>query len=86
MTDQLELCCIEATLIREIFTPSLKRLHIAQTYCLALMSGHFRRIDWAFVNQAIIDRWSPQVLVWIKGQAWSGKCFKEKRIKEARSR
>ena len=46
---------------------------IAQTYALALISSY--KTDWRRVNNAIMDRWSPEGLNRIKQMAWSGKCF-----------
>lgn len=76
---RMEMMCCESTLIDEIKIKKVKRLHIAQTYRLALESSDNkeRRIDWAKVNKAIMDRWSFSGLKYIKDMAWSGKCFKD---------
>lgn len=60
-------------LLDEIAMPEMKRKDVAKTYALSLRSSE--SVDWARVNQAIIDRWSFHALDWIKTQAWSGKCF-----------
>jgi hypothetical protein len=51
----------------------MRRKDVAQTYALAIRSSE--SVDWSKVNTAIINRWSPYALKWIKEQAWSGKCF-----------
>jgi hypothetical protein len=65
-----ELACCEATLLREIADPRLRRLDIAQTYGLALRSSERTRVDWAKVNAAIMARWSRSALEYIKRLAW----------------
>jgi hypothetical protein len=67
----------ESQLIREIADTSLKRRDIAQTYALAIDAEREdgAKVDWHKVNRAIIDRWSPSGLEWIKKQAWTGKCW-----------
>lgn len=84
----IELACCESVLLREISTPELTRRQIAQTYRLALCSSEARErlIDWGKVNRAIVERWSPHALNWIKEQAWSGKCFEEKPAPKMRKR
>jgi len=72
-----ELADCQATLLREIADRGMKRRDVAQTYALALKSSEHDRIDWRAVNEAIITRWSPHALVWIKERAWGGKCFAE---------
>ncbi len=75
---RIELACCERMLLEEIANPKMFRKDVAQTYSLALLSSECKAIDWAKVNQAILDRWSPYALGWIKNQAWSGAAFKEK--------
>lgn len=77
---RVELACCEMVLMGEIGDKHFTRKHIAQTYALALRSQEAREglIDWGKVNRAIMERWSPNALGWIKKQAWSGKCFEEK--------
>lgn len=72
---RLELACCEQTLLREISDKRMKRLDVAKTYRLAMQSSECFSMDWAKVNKAILDRWSPYALEWIKEKAWSGKCF-----------
>lgn len=71
----IELVLCEQTILGEIANKQLKRIDIAKTYALSMASSECEKIDWAKVNQAIIDRWSKSGLIWIKTQAWSGKCF-----------
>lgn len=74
---RIELADCERTLLEEIARPEMTRRDVAKTYALALRSSERNRVDWKKVNRAIIDRWSPSGLDWIKQQAWSGKCFEE---------
>ena len=73
---RVTLCDCERTLLDEIAIPTQKRRDIAQTYALALQSPESATMNWGSVNRAIIARWSMAGLLWIKKQAWSGKCFK----------
>lgn len=70
-----ELACTTNMLLREIADKAMKRLDVAKTYALALRSSW--PTDWLKVNKAILARWSPHALVWIKEKAWSGKAFAE---------
>ena len=81
MTEDLriELANCEGVLLREIAMPQMKRRDIAKTYRLALASSECKQINWLKVNDAIIARWSVYGLYWIKEQAWSGKCFAERK-------
>lgn len=74
---RIELTFPEHLLLQEIADPKFFRNDVAQTYALALRSDD--GVDWAKVNKAIIKRWSPYALIWIKERAWSGKCFKSKK-------
>jgi hypothetical protein len=67
----------ENQLLREVAEPLFKRRDIAETYRLAMMAerDNDEVIDWAKVDRAILARWSPAGLRWIKEQAWSGECF-----------
>lgn len=67
----------ENQLLREIADPIFKRRDVAQTYALAIRAHQDNEevIDWRKVNEAIVARWSPYALQWIKEQAWSGRCF-----------
>jgi hypothetical protein len=73
---RVELAGCEAALLAEIADPQMSRLDVAKTYCLALRSSERDGIDWGKVNRAILSRWSPHALNWIKERAHSGKCFK----------
>jgi len=70
-----QLVCCEATILRDIACPELKRRDIAQVYALILQSEEARTVDWGKINRAIIARWSKSALEWIKAQAWSGRCW-----------
>jgi hypothetical protein len=72
-----ELVQCENTLLCEISDPQMRRLDVAKTYRLAMESSDCAKVSWKRVNEAIIKRWSKSALVWIKNQAWSGKCFGE---------
>lgn len=68
----IELCDCENVLLREIAEPQVKRKSVAMTYGLAMRSSERDRIDWKNVNAAILARWSPSGLDWIKKFAWKG--------------
>ena len=76
MSVHFEIADTTSALLQEINCPVFKRRDVAQTYALALKSPC--STDWEKVNAAIINRWSRAALIWIKQQARSGKCFKEK--------
>jgi hypothetical protein len=82
-TMQIELADCENQLLREIVDHRLTRRDVAKTYALTLKSSEARKVNWAKVNLAIVERWSPYALEWIKKQAWSGKCFEPRRRKES---
>ena len=71
----IELGNCEATLLAEIANTVMKRKDVAKTYALSLRSSERKSINWRKVNEAIMTRWSPAALAWIKQQAWSGKCW-----------
>lgn len=71
----IELAQCEKTILGEIADPRMKRRDVAKTYALTMRSSECGAIDWGRVNQAIIDRWSPHALEFIKGLAWSGQAF-----------
>lgn len=54
-------------ILREIADPAMKRKQVAHTYGILLRIGHR---DFAAINAAILVRWSPSGLNWIKTQAW----------------
>lgn len=72
---KIELACCEWLLLEEIANKKMFRNDVAKTYALTLRSSECDKVDWGKVNQAILDRWSPYALKWIKERAWSGKCF-----------
>ncbi len=78
---RMEMADCEATMLREIAEPSCKRKDVAKSYALSLRSSERRQIDWLKVNSAIVERWSFSALVWIKRQAWSGKCWNYEEVK-----
>jgi len=55
-------------LIKNVSCDILKRDDIARTYAVCL--GYEDKIDWKLVNAAIIARWSPSGLSYIKNLAW----------------
>lgn len=71
----IEMGLCEQALFQEIAEPKCTRTDVAKTYALALRSRDSKKIDWAKVNQAIIDRWSGSALNWIKRKAWDGSCY-----------
>ena len=46
----------------------MKRNDVAATYALAITT--MDEVDWPAVNQAILERWSMNALVYIKEKAW----------------
>ncbi len=59
----------QESLEREIANPRMKRTDIALTYAFGIRDCA-AEVDWATVNQQIIDRWSVSGLQYIKRQAW----------------
>ena len=59
----------EATILREIENPRVKRRDVAQTYGLILCSEECLTVSWRTINTAIMARWSEAGLQWIKAQA-----------------
>ena len=70
-----------ATLLREVADRKATRNDVAMWYRSAMESERdgISTVDWPAVNRAILARWSRHALLWIKGRAWSGKCFREAR-------
>lgn len=64
-----QMVCCETTLLDEIANPVMKRRDVAKTYGLTLCSEEGRTVDWRKINAAIMARWSPSGLLWIKQQA-----------------
>lgn len=79
---RIYLAYAEATILREIGDKRFTRKEVARTYRLAILAHHEcgEPVDWPKVNAAITGRWSRSALLWIKNQAWSGKCFHEPSI------
>jgi hypothetical protein len=69
----IELANCTNHLLGEIGNRKMTRRDVAQSYRLAMASRE--PTDWSTVNAAIIERWSESALVYIKRQAWSGRCF-----------
>jgi len=73
---RITLCDCQATILRELESPRVRRKDIAQTYRLCLESRE--AVEWGPINAAIIKRWGVPALNYVKRLAWSGKCFTEK--------
>jgi hypothetical protein len=63
-----ELINTTRTLLNEISMLGMKRMDIARTYGLAILSSE--ETDWATVNSAIIARRSRSGLDYVKQEAW----------------
>lgn len=74
---RVELCDCERVILAEIAEPSTRRVDVAKTYWFARRSREVNTINWPKIHQAILDRWSPHALKWIKEQAYTGKCWKD---------
>ncbi len=55
-------------LLLVIANPENKRAEVAAHYGVALREGE--SVEWRFVNEAILERWSMAGLRWIKERAW----------------
>lgn len=55
-------------MLREIADPRMTRDDVAITYAFGLRQPD--DVDWPTVNHAILDRWSPYALRYIKEKAW----------------
>ncbi len=71
MKGYFELSMPTATLMMEIENKAFTRRDVAKTYRLAIVSSN--PTDWEQVNAAIVKRWSPSALLFIKRLAWSQK-------------
>lgn len=58
---------VEALIEREVAHPAMRRIDVAQSYSIALRQGG---ADFARINKAILTRWKPSGLEWIKARAW----------------
>ena len=54
-------------IMNEIEDKAFTRKDVAATYAILIQKG---QQEWTAINRAIIGRWSPAVLKWIKEQAW----------------
>jgi FixJ family two-component response regulator len=71
-----ELAFPESQIEREI-SQGLTQKQIAMTYALALQIKS-KRVDWARINMAILNKWGAKALNRIKDMAHTGSCFKKK--------
>ena len=79
---RIEMVCCEDTLLDELAGgKAVTRRMVALTYAFAVCSSERASIDWSRVNKAIIERWSPHALEWIKREAW--KLIEDKRRQKA---
>lgn len=58
----------ENHILAEIADKTMTRDDVAASYALAV--GAPESVNWAAVNQAIMDRWSLSALRYIKDKAW----------------
>lgn len=56
-----------AWIMNEITEKVYTRRDVAKTYAILIQKGHK---DFAEINRAILKRWSPSGLEWIKKEAW----------------
>ncbi len=60
----------ERIILEEIAMPKMTRDGVAQTYAFCLRQRVLDRIDFQPINQAILARWRPSALEYIKRRAW----------------
>lgn len=60
-------CDFVAWIMNEIEDKAFTRNDVAHTYAILIQKGHQ---EWRSINEAILKRWSPAGLRWIKEQAW----------------
>jgi hypothetical protein len=65
---RIEMVNVEGTIEMEIAAGAARK-SVAMTYAFGLRQKD--KIDWARVNKAILVRWSPRGLHWIKERAWA---------------
>lgn len=72
MSGTFELTNPVGVILRDIGDQRLHREQIATTYGAMIREHHadLSVIPWAEINAAILKRWSPAGLVWIKERAW----------------
>lgn len=56
-----------AWIMNEIEGKEFTRKDVAKTYAILIQKGHKNFVD---INQAIMNRWSRNALLWIKTEAW----------------
>ncbi len=64
----------EQTILGEIADRRMNQKDVAKTYALILRDSP-NSVDWAKINEAIMNRWSFAGLERIKRMAWSGACW-----------
>lgn len=64
-------------IMNEIADPAMTRKEVARTYAILIDKGHK---EFAGINRAILKRWSPSGLQWIKTQAW--RILNDSRVEE----
>lgn len=69
---RVELVNPERVILEEIKNPKMTRNSVALTYAFCLRQCQHGRgkINFNRVNQAILDRWKPSALDYIKARAW----------------
>lgn len=60
-------CDFVQWIMNEIEDKVMTREELAHTYSILIQKGHR---DFKAINEAILKRWSPAGLRWIKEQAW----------------
>jgi hypothetical protein len=58
----------QGTLLRDIADKKMTRKDVALAYAFAIRQAG--EVDFRIVNRAIVDRWSPAALTFIKERAW----------------
>ena len=74
-SERMILALPQQFILQEISVERMKRKDVAMTYAL-IMRDQRDEVDWAVINSAIVARWSPSALEFIKDQAWSGECWR----------
>lgn len=63
----IEMVDPQGVMLEEIADKRMTRDDVAQSYAFGLCQAG---VEWAVVNKAILERWSPAGLAYIKGKAW----------------
>jgi hypothetical protein len=66
-------------IMNEIEDKKMTRKDVAHTYSILMAKGHQ---GFTTINEAIIKRWSPAALRWIKETAWKWANDPERRAKD----